>query len=129
MQKNASDSHTKLQSKNPEQRPDAQREQISADSIPLSADEERSLLKRMKQGDSSARYALMLSHSSVVDRVTHQYRSCGLPLDELRALGNIGLSRAAERYDISIAPRFFIYAEYWIKRSIRHAIGRHKSQG
>ena len=93
-----------------------------AQSAPLSADEERQLAAQMAQGNQQAKNRLVAAHLKFVVSVAKQYVGQGLALDDLVNEGNIGLIRAAERFDASKGQRFVLYAVWSIRKSIEKAL-------
>jgi RNA polymerase primary sigma factor len=87
----------------------------------LTAAEVRRLAQRIQQGDREARDQLVRANLRLVVKVAHWYRTTGLSLLDRIADGNLGLLRAAERYDPSRYPCFSTYAVYWIRRFILEA--------
>lgn len=91
----------------------------------LSPDEEASLAKRMKKGDSSARERLVLGNLRFVVSVAKQYQNHGLTLGDLINEGNLGLLKAAACFDETKGFKFISYAVWWIRQSILQAIAEH----
>lgn len=97
-------------------------------STPLSPDEEVELAERIRQGDMHARNQLVCANLKFVVSVAKLYQSCGVALSDLVNEGNIGLIRAAERYDPTRGFKFSTCAVWWIRQAILSAIaqtGRH----
>lgn len=88
----------------------------------LSAREERALLDRMAHGDPDARQELINRNLRLVVSVTKKYIGNGLPLLDLIQEGNLGLMRAAARFDTSNDNRFSTYAVWWIRQTVARAI-------
>jgi RNA polymerase primary sigma factor len=88
----------------------------------LSRQQERALAERASQGDDEARGALIEAHLRLVVRVARAYAHCGVPLLDLVAEGNLGLMRAAERYDCRQQARFSTYAIWWVRNGILRAL-------
>jgi RNA polymerase primary sigma factor len=87
----------------------------------LTAAEVHCLAIRIRQGDREARDQLVRANLRLVLKVASWYRATNLSLLERVAEGNLGLVRAAERYDASRYPCFSTYAVYWIRRFILEA--------
>lgn len=85
-------------------------------------DEEFELCARTRQGDSDARDRLIGANLRFVVSVAKQYQGKGLSLPDLINEGNIGLVRAAERFDESKGFKFISFAVWWIRQSIMQAI-------
>jgi RNA polymerase primary sigma factor len=91
--------------------------------IPLiSRTEERSLGQRSLGGDKDAQQQLISANLRLVVKIAHDFRGLGLGLSDLVAEGNLGLMRAAERFDPDKGARFSSYAAWWIKQRMRRAI-------
>jgi RNA polymerase primary sigma factor len=88
----------------------------------LSADEERELAYRIKDGDLEARDRMVRANLRLVVNIARTYPGKGLPLQDLIAEGNLGLMRAVEGFDANMNTRFSTYASYWIKQSIKRAV-------
>jgi len=88
----------------------------------ISVDEEIILARRMKEGDRKAFEMLIKSNLRFVVSVAKQYQNQGLTLPDLINEGNLGLIKAAERYDETRGFKFISYAVWWIRQSILQAI-------
>ena len=88
----------------------------------LTAEEEIDLAKRIEAGDAAAKDKLIESNLRLVVSVARRYAKRGLPFSDLVQEGNMGLSRAAEKYDWRTGNRFSTYATWWIKQAITRAI-------
>ena len=88
----------------------------------LSDYETNFLAKLAKKGDIEARNAIVNSNLFLAFSQAIKYRNCGLPLIDLVQEANIGLIKAAERYDETKGFMFSTYAVVWIKQSILRAI-------
>ena len=89
----------------------------------LSLDQEQKLSARALQGDQSAVNELVECNLLLVVSVAKKYYGCGLPLLDLIQEGNLGLIKAAEKYDGTKGFRFSTYATYWIRQAISRALG------
>lgn len=90
----------------------------------LTADEERVLSERIKAGDSRAVGKLVEANLRFVVKVAAQYRGKGLELDDLISEGNIGLMKAAAKFDASRGTRFVNYAVVQVRQEIERALDR-----
>ena len=90
----------------------------------LTADEERQLSERIKAGDSRALSKLVEANLRFVVKVAAQYRGRGLQLDDLISEGNIGLMKAAAKFDASRGTRFVNYAVVQVRQEIERALGQ-----
>lgn len=89
----------------------------------LTAEQEKALSIRALSGDSEAINTLVECNLLLVVSIAKKYYGCGLPLLDLIQEGNIGLIKAAEKYDGSKGFRFSTYATYWIRQAISRALG------
>lgn len=88
----------------------------------LSADEEIDLALKIQSGDESALEKLVKANLRFVVSVAKQYQNQGLTLTDLISEGNLGLFKAAQRFDPSKGFKFISYAVWWIRQSIMQAI-------
>jgi len=91
--------------------------------IPLiSRKEEIELAARIRRGDEKAREKLIISNLRLVVKIAHDFKGIGLPLADLVSEGNIGVMRAAEKFDPAKGAKFSSYASWWIKQRMRRAL-------
>lgn len=88
----------------------------------ISVEEEVELARRIKKGDRKALEKLTKANLRFVVSVAKQYQNQGLSLPDLINEGNIGLLKAAERFDETRGFKFISYAVWWIRQSILQAI-------
>ncbi len=88
----------------------------------LSMEEEVELARRIKKGDQKAFEKLVCSNLRFVISVAKQYQHQGLTLGDLINEGNIGMMKAAERFDDTFGFKFISYAVWWIRQSITAAL-------
>ena len=89
----------------------------------LNFEQEKELSIKALAGDRSAINTLVECNLLLVVSVAKRYYGCGLPLLDLIQEGNLGLIKAAEKYDGSKGFRFSTYATYWIRQAISRALG------
>ena len=88
----------------------------------ITAEEEVDLTQRIHKGDLNARDRLINANLRFVVSVSKQYQNQGLSLPDMINEGNIGLIKAAERFDETRGFKFISYAVWWIRQSIMQAI-------
>lgn len=88
----------------------------------ISVNEEVELAQRIKKGDIAARDKLTRANLRFVVSVAKQYQNQGLSLPDLITEGNLGLLRAAEKFDETRGFKFISYAVWWIRQSILQAL-------
>jgi RNA polymerase primary sigma factor len=91
----------------------------------LTQEEEVSLARRIKQGDEGALHELTRANLRFVVSVAKQYKNQGLSLTDLINEGNVGLIKAAIRFDETKGYKFISYAVWWIRQAILQALAEH----
>ena len=89
----------------------------------LTAEQEKELSVKALAGDHNAINTLVECNLLLVVSIAKKYYGCGLPLLDLIQEGNLGLIKAAEKYDGAKGFRFSTYATYWIRQAISRALG------
>lgn len=88
----------------------------------LTADEEKSLARKIAKGDMGSRNKMVEANLRLVVNIAKKYQNRGLPLQDLIEEGNTGLIKAAERFKANRGCRFSTYATYWIRQAIERAL-------
>ena len=88
----------------------------------ITADEEVELARRIKEGDQQSLEKLTKANLRFVVSVSKQYQNQGLTLSDLINEGNLGLIKAAQKFDETRGFKFISYAVWWIRQSILQAL-------
>jgi len=95
--------------------------QLGKDKL-LTAEEEKGLSQRILKGDKKAREVLINANLRLVVKIAKGYLSNDMELIDLIQEGNLGLIKAADKFDFKKNVRFSTYASFWIKQSIARAL-------
>lgn len=94
--------------------------------IPLLKEgEEFELANKVREGDARALEKLVKSNLRFVISVAKQYQNQGIPIEDMINDGNLGLIKAAERFDNTRGFKFISYAVWWIRQSVLQSIAEH----
>src|ERR1700720_1094893 len=88
----------------------------------LTPQQEVELAGKIKNGDAAARERMINANLRLVVTIARDYVNLGLPLLDLISEGNIGLTKAVERFDPAKGAKLSTYAMWWIKQSIKRAL-------
>ena len=88
----------------------------------LTPQQEIVLAGKIKNGDAAARERMINANLRLVVTIARDYTNLGLPLLDLISEGNIGLTKAVERFDPAKGAKLSTYAMWWIKQSIKRAL-------
>jgi RNA polymerase primary sigma factor len=88
----------------------------------LRPQDEIELARKIKRGDAAARERMINANLRLVVTIARDYTNLGLPLLDLISEGNIGLTKAVERFDPTKGAKLSTYAMWWIKQSIKRAL-------
>ena len=88
----------------------------------LTPKEEIEIAKGIKNGDENAKNELIEANTRLVISIAKRYVNRGVPLQDLIQEGNLGLIRAAEKFDYKLGNKFSTYATWWIRQAITKAI-------
>ena len=88
----------------------------------LTAEEEKQLTRKVRQGDVEARMKMIKANLRLVVSIAKRYSHFGVPLIDLIEEGNMGLMKAVSMYNPEQRFRFSTYAAYWIRQYITRAL-------
>ena len=88
----------------------------------LTPEQEVELARKIKKGDAQARERMINANLRLVVTIARDYENFGLPLLDLISEGNIGLTKAVERFDPNKGAKLSTYAMWWIKQAIKRAL-------
>ncbi len=92
---------------------------------PLRPQMEIELTQKIKKGDKRAQDELIVSNLRFVVSVAKKFQGQGRPLEDLISEGNLGLIKAAERFDETRGFKFISYAVWWVRQSILQSLSEH----
>jgi RNA polymerase primary sigma factor len=88
----------------------------------LTPEQEIELAGKIQKGDDAARERMINANLRLVVTIARDYANLGLPLLDLISEGNIGLTKAVERFDPTKGAKLSTYAMWWIKQSVKRAL-------
>src|SRR5439155_3076898 len=88
----------------------------------LTPQQEIELANKIRMGDTAARERMINANLRLVVTIARDYTNLGLPLLDLISEGNIGLTKAVDRFDPTKGAKLSTYAMWWIKQSIKRAL-------
>src|SRR5260370_27652832 len=88
----------------------------------VTPEQEVELAGKIKKGDAAARERMINANLRLVVTIARDYANLGLPLLDLISEGNIGLTKAVERFDPTKGAKLSTYALWWIKQAIKRAL-------
>jgi RNA polymerase primary sigma factor len=88
----------------------------------LTPEQEVELAGKIKTGDAKAREQMINSNLRLVVSIAHDYANLGVPVLDLISEGNIGLTKAIERFDPAKKAKLSTYAAWWIKQAIKRTL-------
>src|SRR4051794_31283255 len=91
----------------------------------LTPQQEIELAVKIRKGNAAARERMINANLRLVVTIARDYANFGLPLLDLISEGNIGLTKAVERFDPAKGAKLSTYAIWWIKQSIKRALANH----
>ena len=91
----------------------------------LTSQQEIELAGKIQDGDAVARERMIKANLRLVVTIAHVYANLGVPLLDLISEGNIGLTKAVERFDPDKGAKLSTYAMWWIKQRIKRALASH----
>jgi RNA polymerase primary sigma factor len=92
---------------------------------PLEPRKEIELTQLIKQGDTKAQHELIVANLRFVVSVAKRFQGQGRPLEDLISEGNLGLIKAAKRFDETRGFKFISYAVWWVRQSILQSLSEH----
>lgn len=93
----------------------------------LTKEQETELGARIKRGDNKAKEELIRANLKFVVNVAKKYKGYGVPFNDLISEGNIGLIKAAEKFDFNRDVKFISYGVWWIKQTIQEFIKKNNT--
>ena len=93
---------------------------------PISKEKEKELFLKIRNNNIQAKNEILQSHLKFVFNVASKYKGRGVPLEDLISEGNIGLTKAIDKFDEKKGVKFISYAVWWVKQSIQECVKKRK---
>lgn len=93
---------------------------------PMTKSDERKIGKKIKNGDDNARDKLITSNLKFVVNIAKLYKGYGVPFSDLISEGNIGLIKAADKFDYKKDVKFISYSVWWIRQAIQEYLKKNE---
>lgn len=90
----------------------------------LNLREEQKLFELIKKGNEEAREKMIVSNLRLVIKIAHEFENMGLSFEDLVCVGNIGLIKAVDKFELGKGAKFSTYAAMWIKQYMRRELDK-----
>ena len=93
---------------------------------PITRNKEIKLFEKVRNNDNNAKQEIIKSHLKFVFQIAKKYRGQGVALEDLISEGNLGLTKAIDKFDENKGIKFISYAVWWIKQSMQECIKKNQ---